>query len=743
MEAVRQVEGVEREGVRLLLSHVEWKSVDPDRVPRRCGDPLTVHVQGGLCIRHIRGDATADIHRPVDGLTVGRRHDGGSPLADSGIPQELGPRRPAVGCFEEQGEIAHARMRNVDREQGGCHASRSGWRFDLHTRILARRDVERDPDRGHAGQVDVGFLLQIPESVSVRVSRTRIHREVIEIQGVGRAREPCRVEEADGHLDVRRRLPGGRRKVGGRAPTDIGPGAEGSRGSEHKVRARGPASTRIPTRVVGQDVAEVPDTPVACVQEIEADAGRVRVPRGGNEVLKAVEEDGHVHFRDRRAARREQRVPVRRPEISDFPPRDFDMERSTAGSSEGGRVSGLCETTEVKVREGEPEVTFEVINEPCDGPGSAEQDRGHSDCDDESPRAAQGLPPRNGGRGPRAPSGPESECRLFESTPGMLPFLRAAGESRSATRTRLRHVDRNIDVHKEYNTVILRTGKEMDHDKLRASRSLGRHELGEEQPRKPEGPDRRGRLRPDAELQPGPHPGSVLIDWKKDINDPVTRDIVSKAGLESLLSRLGISNGHQIVLYGDFNNWFAAFAFWVFKYYGVANVVLLNDGRKKWIEQDMPVTKDVPSHPAATFKAKEPDEKLRVYLAYVREAYKQAGKVLVDVRGPKEFSGEILAPPEYPTEHAQRGGHIPGAKNIPWGQAVNEDGTFKTPEELRALYEPKGVTPDKEVIAYCRIGERSSHTWFVLKYLLGYPNVRNYDGSWTEWGNLVRTPIEE
>src|SRR3989454_4929181 len=152
--------------------------------------------------------------------------------------------------------------------------------------------------------------------------------------------------------------------------------------------------------MVGQDVAEVPDAPVARVQEIEADAGRVRVPRRGNEILKAVKEDGHVHFRDRRAARREQRVPVRGPEISDFPPRDFDMERSTAGSSEGGRVSGLRETTQVKVREGEPEVTLEIINEPCDGPGSAEQDRGHSDCDDESPRAAQGLPPRNGGPWP-------------------------------------------------------------------------------------------------------------------------------------------------------------------------------------------------------------------------------------------------------------------------------------------------------------------------------------------------------
>ena len=238
-------------------------------------------------------------------------------------------------------------------------------------------------------------------------------------------------------------------------------------------------------------------------------------------------------------------------------------------------------------------------------------------------------------------------------------------------------------------------------------------------------------------------PGSALIDWKKDINDPVARDIVSKEGLEALLGRLGISNDHQIVLYGDFNNWFAAFAFWVFKYYGVENVVLLNGGRKKWIEQDLPVAKDVPSFPTVTFRAKHGDDRLRVYLPYVRESFRQKDKVLVDVRGPKEFTGEILAPPEYPTEHAQRGGHIPGAKNIPWGQAVNEDGTFKTPEELKALYEPKGVTPNKEVIAYCRIGERSSHTWFVLKYLLGYPDVRNYDGSWTEWGNLIRTPIEK
>src|SRR2546427_1830255 len=175
-------------------------------------------------------------------------------------------------------------------------------------------------------------------------------------------------------------------------------------------------------------------------------------------------------------------------------------------------------------------------------------------------------------------------------------------------------------------------------------------------------------------------PGSVLIDWKKVINDPVTRDIVSKAGLESLLGRLGISNDDQIILYGDFNNWFAAFAFWVFKYYGVDHVVLLNGGRKKWIEQDLPVTKDVPSHPAATFKAKDPDEKLRVYLAYVREAYRQAGKVLVDVRGPKELSGAILAPPAYPTEHAPRGGPQPGAGDTPRGQPANMDRAVQTPQ---------------------------------------------------------------
>src|SRR2546429_6247936 len=188
-------------------------------------------------------------------------------------------------------------------------------------------------------------------------------------------------------------------------------------------------------------------------------------------------------------------------------------------------------------------------------------------------------------------------------------------------------------------------------------------------------------------------PGSGLIDWRKDINDPVTRDIVSKKDLETLFGRLGITNKHRIVLYGDFNNWFAAFAFWVFKYYGVDNVVLLNGGRKKWIEQALPVTKDVPSFPATTFTAKEPDESLRVYLAYVREAYKQAGKVLVDVRGPKEFSGEILAPPEYPTEHAQRGGDNPRGEKNSWGQTRDRDGAVQGPEGLKGPLQAQSVNP--------------------------------------------------
>ena len=245
---------------------------------------------------------------------------------------------------------------------------------------------------------------------------------------------------------------------------------------------------------------------------------------------------------------------------------------------------------------------------------------------------------------------------------------------------------------------------------------------------------------PTANYTLGHVPGSVLIDWKADINDPLTRNIITKQACESLLQRVGVNDDTTLVLYGDFNNWFAAFAFWVFKYYGYKDVRLMNGGRKKWLEEDKPVTKDIPSYAKGNFKASEPDSSIRVFLRYVRDTL--GSKILVDVRGPKEFTGEILAPPEYPTEHAQRGGHIPGAVNIPWAQAVNENGTFKSADELQKLYQSKGVAADKEVISYCRIGERSSHTWFVLKYLLGYPNVKNYDGSWTEWGNMIDNPIE-
>ena len=245
-------------------------------------------------------------------------------------------------------------------------------------------------------------------------------------------------------------------------------------------------------------------------------------------------------------------------------------------------------------------------------------------------------------------------------------------------------------------------------------------------------------------------PGSVLFDWKQDINDPVSRNVLSKQACEDLLQRVGISNDTTLILYGDFNNWFAAFAFWVFKYYGFKDVRLMNGGRKKWLQEDRPLSKEIPSnYPKGNFKASEPDNNIRVFLNQVKEALEDANKKvrgikMVDVRSPKEFTGEILAPPEYPTEHAQRGGHIPGAVNIPWAQAVNDnDGTFKSVDELRKLYELKDITPDKEVIAYCRIGERSSHTWFVLKYLLGYPNVKNYDGSWTEWGNMIANPVEK
>ena len=250
---------------------------------------------------------------------------------------------------------------------------------------------------------------------------------------------------------------------------------------------------------------------------------------------------------------------------------------------------------------------------------------------------------------------------------------------------------------------------------------------------------------PKANYQLGHVPSAVLFDWKQDINDPVSRNVLSKQACEDLLQRTGVNNDTTLVLYGDFNNWFAAFAFWVFKYYGFKDVKIMNGGRKKWLEEDREISKDAPNYSKGSFKASEPDKSIRIFLNEVKQALNVKDRIkMVDVRSPKEFTGEILAPPEYPTEHAQRGGHIPGAENIPWAQAVNDkDGTFKSADELKKLYESKGITSDKEIIAYCRIGERSSHTWFVLKYLLGYPDVKNYDGSWTEWGNMIANPIEK
>ena len=238
-------------------------------------------------------------------------------------------------------------------------------------------------------------------------------------------------------------------------------------------------------------------------------------------------------------------------------------------------------------------------------------------------------------------------------------------------------------------------------------------------------------------------PNSYMVWWKRDINDSSTRDIINKLQFEDLMSRLGVRPDDELILYGDFNNWFAAFAFWVFKYFGHKKIRIMNGGRKKWENENRPYTKDEPTPNPSNYVAAPPDEGVRAYLDDVKRSFRKAEVGLVDVRSVKEFSGEITSPPEYPMEHAQRGGHIPGAKNIPWLQAINDDGTFKSAEDLESLYAKQGITPDKHIICYCRIGERSSHTWFVLKYLLGYPSVRNYDGSWTEWGNMIGNPIEK
>ncbi|HTI14322.1 MAG TPA: sulfurtransferase [Dictyobacter sp.] len=237
-------------------------------------------------------------------------------------------------------------------------------------------------------------------------------------------------------------------------------------------------------------------------------------------------------------------------------------------------------------------------------------------------------------------------------------------------------------------------------------------------------------------------PGSVKLDWHVDVQNPLSRDFVDQEGLEKLFSRYGISNDTTIVLFGDRNNWYAAYAFWLFIQYGHKNTRILNGGRAKWEAEGRPYTKEVPSYPATTYKAQPADESLRAFRDQVLAGLQDSNRRLIDVRSPQEYSGELLHMVNYPQEGAQRAGHIPGAKNIPWATAANADGTFKSAEELRSIYEGKDITPDKEIISYCRIGERSAHTWFVLTQLLGYPNVRNYDGSWTEWGSLVRSPIE-
>jgi thiosulfate/3-mercaptopyruvate sulfurtransferase len=237
-------------------------------------------------------------------------------------------------------------------------------------------------------------------------------------------------------------------------------------------------------------------------------------------------------------------------------------------------------------------------------------------------------------------------------------------------------------------------------------------------------------------------PGAISWNWTTQLNDGIRRDIPSKADIEKLLGQSGIKNSDTIILYGDNNNWFAAFAFWILKMYGHEDIRLMDGGRKKWLSDNREITTQEEKPEATQYTAKDFDPTYRANVREILDIAEKGNEYLVDVRSPAEFSGEVIAPPGM-TETAQRGGHVPGAKSIPWAQTVNEDGTFKTAEQLKELYGAKGVDSSKPVVAYCRIGERSSHTWFVLHYLLGFPNCRNYDGSWTEYGSMVGVPIEK
>ena len=238
-------------------------------------------------------------------------------------------------------------------------------------------------------------------------------------------------------------------------------------------------------------------------------------------------------------------------------------------------------------------------------------------------------------------------------------------------------------------------------------------------------------------------PGAQKVDWHADLNDPITRDYIDREGFERLLRKKGIDESTTVIFYGDKNNWWATYAFWVFQLFGFTNAKILDGGRTKWEQEGRQMTTDVPSFPESGYRAPERDDtRIRAFRDEVRQ-HMEAKKPMVDVRSPDEYSGKKTHMPEYPQEGVLRGGHIPGAKSVPWARAANADGSFKSADELRAIYEKEcGFTSNQNIVAYCRIGERSSHTWFVLSYLLGYPSVRNYDGSWTEWGNSVRLPIE-